>query len=98
MKGEFMMNQSAAWLVKFIQDEAKKALQPPAYLAEVTSVLPFKVRLMGVELGQPFLFMSETLHAAIHADPPIVGMGDTVLVVPLQNQNQYVALSKVVSA
>lgn len=88
--------QSAAWLVNFIRNEAVKARPSGIFLAELVCGEPFRIRLSGVELGSPFLLVAADLRAAASGDEPEVKPGDTILVLGLDNQQQYVAMSKVV--
>lgn len=90
--------QSAAWLVNFIRNEAVKARPSGIFLAELVSGSPFRIRLSGVELGEPFLLVTPALLAAATGSEPEVKPGDTLLVLGLDNQQQYVAISKVVKS
>ncbi|RAU93213.1 hypothetical protein [Paenibacillus sp. YN15] len=90
--------QSAAWLVNFIRNEAAKACPSGIFLAELVSGSPFRIRLSGVELGNPFLLVTPALLAAASGNEPEVKPGDMILVLGLDNQQQYVAVSKVVKS
>ncbi len=90
--------QSAAWLVNFIRNEAVKARPSGIFLAELASGEPFRIRLSGVELGSPFVLAAPDLLSAASGDEPTVRPGDTILVLGLDNQQQYIAVSKVVKS
>lgn len=53
---------NAAWLVKFIRDQARAAARGSSiHLAVVTNLQPFRVKMEGVELGSPFLLVEPGL-------------------------------------
>lgn len=70
----------AAWLVQFIRDHIKEAKISPTYLAVVTSLQPFRVKMEGVELGSPFLLVepglisnTKTYDATLVTDTTLTG-------------------------
>jgi hypothetical protein len=71
---------NAAWLVKFIRDQAGAARSSSVHLAVVTSLQPFRVKMEGVELGSPFLMVepgllsnTKTYDATLTADTTLTG-------------------------
>lgn len=86
----------AAWLTEYITRTARSVQKPSSYLARVASVRPFMVKIEGEALGAPFLLAGDEVLRLLHMEPPGIQTGDTVLVVPVNGHQQFVAATKAV--